>query len=308
MDAVVLAEVLALAGRDVPGLEADGWTPPVQGAVGHAVGVRDASGSPLVLKIYPVAGPDRRDTEVLAQRLLADVPGPRVPRPVTYGDVDRFPGVSFLVMTRLDGTRWADRRASMDAAGTTRLTREVGRALQGLHAVRGRWYGDLVDGGTRWPSAWARAAARSDELLDRYVRTGGPSGLTGRIRRFVAGCQAALALCPGPVLCHNDVNDGNLLISATPDPRLSGVDLERASWDDPLNDLAKTRLHIRHHRPADTAALIEAYGVDGTDAHRRLDAYEVLHALEERLWVAQDRPAGWRHSVDALDAFLAART
>ncbi|MBA2529908.1 MAG: hypothetical protein H0V19_08110 [Euzebyales bacterium] len=51
-----------------------------------------------------------------------------------------------------------------------------------------------------------------------------------------------------------------------------------------------------------------AYGVDGEQEHHRVAVHEVLHALDERTWIAYDRPAGWKQSIAALDEFLTART
>ncbi|SCL25805.1 phosphotransferase family protein [Micromonospora inyonensis] len=308
VDPEVLGDVLGRLRPEVPGIQLDRWAPSVQGAVGQVVGVRDGNGSPYVLKVYPATARRRLDTEVLAQRLLGEVPGVVGPRPVGYGQLGPS-AVGFLLMTRLDGVRWADRRADLDPARTTALTREVGRALRQLHRVSGRQFGDLLDDGPRRPTAWEHVVARTGELTARYLRTGGPSRLADRIRRFVEDHRQTVAACPGPVLCHNDFVDSNLLVPATGEPRLCGVvDLERASWNDPLSDLAQTRLHVRYHRPADTTALTEGYGVDGPGEHQRLDVHEVLHALAERNWIAYDRPAGWRESVAALDALLAEST
>ena len=83
------------------------------------------------------------------------------------------------------------------------------------------------------------------------------------------------------------------------------VDLERASFDDPLSDLALTRLHVWHHDPADEEVLLAAYGIDTPAERRRVDVYEVLLAVQERSWIWSDRPPGWVASVAALAAFLA---
>lgn len=100
-----------------------------------------------------------------------------------------------------------------------------------------------------------------------------------------------LAACPAPVLCHNDFIDDNLLVSESAQPRLRGViDLERASRDDPLSDLAQTRLHVRYHGRADASPLTEAYGVDTSAERQRLDAYELLHAAAERTWTTPRPP------------------
>ena len=129
------------------------------------------------------------------------------------------------------------------------------------------------------------------------------------MRRLVNDHRDALGSCVRPVLCHNDFIDGNLLVATTGEPQLCGVvDLERASWDDPLADLARTKLHARYHDPAAAEVLVKAYGVHSDDEHRRVAVHEVLHALDERTWIYSDRPAGWRQSIAALDAFLMAST
>ena len=100
-----------------------------------------------------------------------------------------------------------------------------------------------------------------------------------------------------------------MLVSATGPPHVTGVvDLERASWDDPLTDVARTRLHARSHDEVGADAMVKAYGLRSEDEERRVAVHEVLHAVQERTWVAIDQPHGWRQNVARLDAFLTART
>lgn len=107
------------------------------------------------------------------------------------------------------------------------------------------------------------------------------------------------------MLCHYDFNGGNLLVAASGAPDICGVvDLEKASWDDLLWDLALTAQHVRYYDPADVSTLVDGYGLDGEGARQRLDVYEVLRALEARTWIANDRPHAWERSVAALDDFL----
>lgn len=77
---------------------------------------------------------------------------------------------------------------------------------------------------------------------------------------------------------------------------------------DPLSDLAQTLLHVRQHDPAGGRALVAAYGVDTDSELQRLYTYEVLHAVQERAWIAGDRPYGWQQSLARLDAFVAERS
>ena len=216
----------------------------------------------------------------------------------------------YLLMTRLDGVRWTDRRPIDDCrADGGADERGRPRSARLLHSVPGPCFGQLLDGDERWPTSWASVAARAARLLDEYPRAGGPANLACRVADFVRDHRPAWSSDQTPVLCHDDFIDGNLLISDDADPQVCGVvDFERASWDDPCSDLAQTRLHLRHHNPANASVLTEAYGINGADEHQRLEVYEVLHALRERTWIAYDRPNGWRESVAALDQLLTERT
>ena len=294
-----LPAVLAAVARRVPGTVVDQWRPPVQGAVGMVVGVRGPDGSARVLKVHPVR--DRLRTEVAALD-LASRSGWPVPTVVASGELDEpgGPPVGFILMTRLPGDRWADRRSRFTPSDRAHLVAEVGRSLRRLHRVPGPGYGELGRPGSL--DAATRTSDGADERLAAYVRAGGEAVVADRVRGFVADRRPVLARCPGPVLCHHDFIGGNLLVTGSHPPRLSGVvDLERAAWDDPLTDLALTRRHVRQHEPDDVAALTAAYGDLAADEQERLAVHELLSAVAERAWVARDRPAGWLASLAALD-------
>jgi hygromycin-B 7''-O-kinase len=52
--------------------------------------------------------------------------------------------MAYLLLTRLPGTRWADRRPLLNPAQLSRLTATVGRLLRGLHRLPGRRYGSVT--------------------------------------------------------------------------------------------------------------------------------------------------------------------
>ncbi|WP_028047748.1 phosphotransferase family protein [Cellulomonas sp. URHE0023] len=302
VDASVLAAVLAAVQERRPGPAPDGWTPNVQGAVGQVLGMRDADGTQLALKIYPGASDTRPAAEVLGLRLAASVLP--VPRVMLHGALaDRSAG--YLLMTRLPGVRWADVRSALDPRSATALTSQAGGLLRRLHSVRGERFGGLL--GPRYGTAWERVTALRDALLPAYVRSGGPSLLAGRVAHLVQSRRAAVESCPAPVLCHHDFISGNILLADGPAPTIAGVvDLEGAAWDDPMSDLAQTLVHVAFHAPADVEALLEAYGPSTHLERLRLDLFTVLHRVRERSWVALDRPQGWQGSAARLDALIAA--
>lgn len=284
----------------VPGLVLDDWAPSVQGAVGHVVGVRDSRGRPFVLKLYPTDATDRAATEIAALGLLAGRSLVPVPVPLALG---RVGAADHLLMSRLPGVRWADRRHASTTATSAAVWRSAGEALRHVHAVRGERYGGLV-GGVGWPDPWSAVRERTRATLAEHLRLGGDPALARDVEAFVVAHRDALAGCPGPVLCHRDLTGGNLLVDA--DDRPSGlVDWERAAWDDPLADLAQTVRHVRGHRHDDVDALLDGYGDGGPCAAERLAVHELLHAVRERAWVVHDRPAGWQRSAAGLDAFVA---
>lgn len=86
---------------------------------------------------------------------MAGVPVPRV---LLHGELSTAPAVIYVLMTRLPGVRWADRRASLDVSTTAALTRGVGRALRNLHALPGPRFGAVLAGETSFGSSWEQAA------------------------------------------------------------------------------------------------------------------------------------------------------
>lgn len=71
-----------------------------------------------------------------------------------------------------------------------------------------------------------------------------------------------LAECLGPVLCHNDLHEGNVLVVQNGDGwNVQGfVDVENAIAADPLLDLAKTDYYSIHGHEAKLAGLADGYG------------------------------------------------
>lgn len=231
-----------------------------------------------------------------------------MPVPAVHAHGVTAAGAGYLLMSRLDGERWADRRATLGSAATTALTADVGAVLRRVHGVSGKRFGDLAGAGSSRAGAGDRVAARADALLAAYRRVGGPATIDAGVRALLAERHDALDADVVPVLCHRDLVDGNVLVDDLDPARVSGVvDLERAAWDDPVADLALTLVHVRQHVPGDVEALLDGYGGLTAGEAARLVVHEVLHLLAERVWVAVDRPSRWRESAERLDGLLRAR-
>jgi aminoglycoside phosphotransferase (APT) family kinase protein len=92
--------------------------------------------------------------------------------------------------------------------------------------------------------------------------------------------------------------------TAAGDPVVTGViDFQRASFDDPMADLAQTRRNATFHQPSGAGGLAAAYGVDAAD-QERLAVHDLSTGVAERVWISTDKPTGWRRSVRQLDAHL----
>jgi hypothetical protein len=65
----------------------------------------------------------------------------------------------------------------------------------------------------------------------------------------------------------------------------------------------QTLRNAAFHHSGGAQELMAAYGADGID-QERLAVHDLLHTLEERIWIAIDQPAGWRSAVNRLDRRL----
>lgn len=295
--------------RRVPGAKPDGWLPSVQGAVGHVVGIKLSSiddrlgdRGAAILKVYGAHGAARAPIEASVLRQLDGWTVLPTPRLLATGSVD---GLPWVLMTRLEGVRWVDYMRQHGAAAQMALIQATARMLRVLHARPGPAFGGILPGDERQPTALDAVRARAISALLEYEATVESSSVSGGARRWLDRQWLAFAVSVGPVLLHNDVNRGNLLVDSA--GLLSGlVDWERAAFGDPIADLAHLAQHLRHESDDDVEVLLAAYGVDDS-GRARLEVYEVLEALTERAWIALDRPHGWSDSVDRLDAWVTAR-
>ena len=70
-----------------------------------------------------------------------------------------------------------------------------------------------------------------------------------------------------------------------------------------MGDLAQTLRNAAFHQPNAARELAAVYGLDGIDPER-LAVHDVLHTLEERIWLGIDQSSGWRTAVNRLDRQL----
>ena len=304
----VTQQALLIANNELGARLDDAWGASVKGAMSHVIGLRSGN-QRLVMKLFTADNSRRHsERERRALTLVADWVRLPVPQLVTCGEIQTSVPVPYLIMTRLPGMRWADRRTLLTESQSMSLHRRIGSLLRQFHRESQRHgqrpFSGLLSNDPTWPSLEEAVMDRHEHLARRYREHGGGADLVGQVERFLIRRHDALKSCQRSVLCHNDYIDGNLLVPAAGDPVVTGViDFERASFGDPMADLAQTVRNATFHQPSGARELAAAYGVDAAEKER-IAIHDLLHTLAERVWISTDRPAGWRSSVRRLDAHL----
>ena len=119
----VTEQALLIANNELGALPDDAWGASVKGATSHVIGLRTGS-QRLVMKLVTAdsSGQDS-ERERRALQLVADYAGLPVPQLVSYGEIQTSVPVPYLIMTRLPGVRWADRRPLLTESSRSRCTR-----------------------------------------------------------------------------------------------------------------------------------------------------------------------------------------
>jgi hygromycin-B 7''-O-kinase len=231
-------------------------------------------GEPLIRKRYADGWEWKQAKEVHVYSLLADVPG--VPTVVDVED-----GVT--TMTLVPGTPLSE--AAVPQEHHRSVYRQIGELLHTIHQLTQPDFGylttEIVDPETHNTAYMTR---QFRVTLDRFLDLSGDPATHQLARDRVAERSGLFGLCPGAVLCHNDMHEGNVLVE--PDGggwRVTGfVDVENALSADPMMDLAKTIQYELSRSPAKYSGLLEGYGPLPRSGLARIDLYRLYHAIE--LW------------------------
>jgi aminoglycoside phosphotransferase (APT) family kinase protein len=231
-------------------------------------------GEPLIRKRYADGWQWKQAKEVYVYSLLADVPG--VPTIVAVED-------NVTTMTLVPGTPLSE--ANVPPEHHRSVYRQIGELLHTIHELTQPEFGyvttEIVDPETHNTAFMTR---QFRVTLDRFLDLSGDPATHQLAKERVAERSGLFGLCPGAVLCHNDLHEGNVLVE--PDGggwRVSGfVDVENAISADPMMDLAKTIQYELTRSPAKYSGLLEGYGPLPRSGLARIDLYRLYHALE--LW------------------------
>jgi Ser/Thr protein kinase RdoA (MazF antagonist) len=153
-----------------------------------------------------------------------------------------------------------------------------------MHAIPMPGYGYIRRDGVEWslPSNRDYMSTAFDSAFRRFRDAGGDLDLQHRLEALV-DANMDLTVSTGPVLCHDDLHQGNVLVEQRPDGelRLSGlIDFGNARAADPLFDLAKALFCSSHEDPRAGPPLLEGYGeLDHPDPTSALWLYTLHHRV-----------------------------
>jgi aminoglycoside phosphotransferase (APT) family kinase protein len=168
--------------------------------------------------------------------------------------------------------------------------RQIGALQAAVHAVTQPAFGylttELLDPA---PDNTAYMTERFATKLAEFADRGGDPAVHRLASEYVASRSDLLGRCAGPVLCHNDLHEGNVLVERDGARWwVTGfVDVENAIAADPLMDLAKTVQYDLARSPVKAAALLAGHGPLPADGLARIELYRLFHALELWDWFAR---------------------
>lgn len=243
MEWVQIEELVATALPDHHVLEV---VPRTSGELSTVYEVRlDAEPTAVIVKIYADewAWKQAKEVYVYSQLQSTLVPVPAV----------LYVGAGYTVLTKLEGVPLSQADVAPD--DWYDVYRQLGQLVRRFHGVAQPAYGYVVEQVLDpKPDNKSYMAGQFAKKLQEFADLGGASDLHGRIKSYVAQNAPLLANAFSPVLCHNDIHEGNILVVPSPSGwRITGlIDVENAIAADPLIDLAKTDCYSIRNKPAQT--------------------------------------------------------
>jgi aminoglycoside phosphotransferase (APT) family kinase protein len=243
----------------------------------------------VILKVYAHEWAWKPEKEIHVYRLLAERSSLHVPDVLHYAANAAPDGRSVTILRLLEGRPLSEASKDMDAALIPAMYREMGAALAEIHRIGQEAYGYLTteilepspDNGSYMRRQFAKKLKEFDDL-------GGERALSHAVARRIERDGGLFDNCKAPVLCHNDLHEGNVLVAESAlNWEITGlIDVENAISADPLIDLAKTDYYSFNRGESERTALLEGYGALPGDGPERIDLYRLYHALELWDWFA----------------------
>lgn len=306
--AISIDQAQAIVGRGVPGSSVIGITELHGGEISAVFEITLANARSCILKVYPASLQWKMAKEVYVVGLLRHVSTP-VPHILVADDTRSIIDLNFILMSKLDGLVLGRHEAGLSDAELFAIYAEMGANLRKINDVTLDSFGYIGPNGVWTPHATNRSymSSQFERKLKEFGERGGDPALAGRLRISIAARRHLLDGAVVPRLCHYDLHAGNVLVTSSREPRLSGiVDFENATAGDPLMDIAKALYYFRpQDKPQDLPkleGLLAGYGViERPDWQATIDLYRLACTLELWCWRAQ---FGTRDALAELTAEL----
>jgi Ser/Thr protein kinase RdoA (MazF antagonist) len=257
--------------------------------------------NPLVLKIYA----DEPEWIVAKEALVAGWIGERaglpIPRWLRLDERRTFIPFRFALTTWLPGVTV---RSLIGTPGIDAAYRQMGELLRRLHAIPMTAYGYIVADGIRQPQPTNDEYMRTafSQAFRQFREQGGEETLTRRLEEKAQARFDLLQYSAGPVLCHDDLQQGNVLAEHGADGslHLTGlIDFGNARAGDALLDIAKALFCCTHEDPSSREPLLAGYGeIDHPDPEEALWLYTLFHRVV--MWSSLARRGDASNGPEAL--------
>jgi Ser/Thr protein kinase RdoA (MazF antagonist) len=263
---------------------------------------------PLVLKIYADEPAWIVAKEALVAGWIGEQAGLPIPRWLRVDERRTCIPFRLALTTWLPGVTV---RSLIGAPGIDAAYRQMGALLRRLHAIPMTAYGYIVADGIRWPQPTNDDYMRSafEQAFRQFREQGGDESLTRRLEEKAQSRFHLLRHSAGPVFCHDDMQQGNVLAEHASDGsvQLTGlIDFGNARAADALFDLAKALFCCAHEDPRSREPLLAGYGeINHPDPEQALWLYTLFHRVV--MWCGltrhgdiSDGPAGLLRDLDEM--------
>ena len=246
--------------------------------------------NPLVLKIYA----DEPSWIVAKEALVAGWIGERaglpIPRWLCIDERRKLIPFRFALTTWLPGVTV---RSLIGTDGIEAAYRKMGELLRRLHSIPMTAYGYITGDGIQRPlpgnDDYMRAAF--EQAFRQFREQAGEETLTRRLEEKAQSRFELLQYSEGPVFCHDDLQQGNVLAAygTNGSLQLTGlIDFGNARAADALFDLAKALFCCVHEDPRSREPLLTGYGeIDHPDPEAALWLYSLFHRVSMWCWLTR---------------------
>jgi Ser/Thr protein kinase RdoA (MazF antagonist) len=264
--------------------------------------------NPLVLKIYADEPAWIVAKEALVAGWIGERAGIPTPRWLRVDERRTCIPFRFALTTWLPGVMV---RSLIGVPGIDAAYRQMGELLRRLHAIPMTAYGYIVADGIRRPQPTNDEYMRSafNQVFRQFREQGGEETLTRRLEGAAQSRFDLLQYSAGPVFCHDDLQQGNVLAEhgRNGSLQLTGlIDFGNARAADALFDLAKALFCCAHEDPRSRQSVLAGYGeINHPDPEEALWLYTLFHRVV--MWCGltrsgdtSDGPAGLLRDLDEI--------